>query len=124
VLLDTDVMVDVLRNYPPAVAWLNSLGNTAVGLPGLVAMELIQGCPNLAEQQRVQRQIARFVLSWPSEVDCNRALQDFSAFRLSHGVGLLDALIGHTAVGRNEPLATCNIKHFGPMSGLQTIQPY
>ena len=71
-LLDTDIMVDVLRNYPPAVAWLNSMGSTRVTLPGLVAMELLQGCPNLAEQQRVQRQLTRFVLYWPSTVDCNR----------------------------------------------------
>ncbi len=40
-LLDSDIMVDVLRNYPPAVTWLNSLGSTPVALPGLVAMELV-----------------------------------------------------------------------------------
>ena len=51
-LLDSDVMVDVLRNHPPAVAWLNGLSSTPVSLPGIVAMELLQGCPNLAEQQR------------------------------------------------------------------------
>jgi predicted nucleic acid-binding protein len=123
-LLDSDIMVDLLRNYPPAVAWLNSLGNAPVALPGLVAMELLQGCPNSAEQQRVQRRLARLALYWPSAADCNRALSDFAAFRLSHGVGLLDALIGHTAIGRNEVLATFNVKHFGAIPGLQTIQPY
>ena len=42
-LLDSDVMVDVLHNYPPAVAWLSGLGNTLVALPGFVAMELRSG---------------------------------------------------------------------------------
>ena len=37
-LLDTDVMVDILRGHPPAVAWLAGLGAMPVGLPGLVAM--------------------------------------------------------------------------------------
>ena len=87
-------------------------------------MELIQGCPNLAEQQRVQRSIARFLLFWPSETDCDRALHDFSAYHLSHGMGILDALIGNTAVGKNEVLATFNIRHFAPIAGLRTIQPY
>ncbi len=61
-LLDTDVMVDILRGHPPAIAWLNGLGNTPLALPGLVAMELLQGCRNLAEQQRLEKQLQRFAL--------------------------------------------------------------
>jgi hypothetical protein len=38
------------------------------------------------------------------------------------GLGLLDALIGATVLGR--PLATFNVKHYGVIAGLQTIQPY
>ena len=73
-LLDTDIMIDVLRGYPLAVAWLAGLGAAPLALPGLVVMELLQGCPNLAEQQKVQRQVARFSLWWPSNSDCNNAL--------------------------------------------------
>jgi len=40
-LLDTDIMIDVLRRYPPALAWLTSLGTTQLALPGYVVMELI-----------------------------------------------------------------------------------
>jgi hypothetical protein len=36
ILLDTDIMIDVLRKYPPAMAWLASLGSTALMLPGFV----------------------------------------------------------------------------------------
>ena len=122
-LLDTDVMVDFLRGYAPAVNWLTGF-NMPVALPGLVAMELLQGCRDLAEQQRVENQLARFTLSWPTLADCQRAYRDFAAFRLSTGLGLLDSLIGQTAVGLNEQLATFNVKHYGPISGLQTIQPY
>jgi predicted nucleic acid-binding protein len=123
-LLDTDVMVDVLRGFPPAVSWLNSLGSTAIGLPGLVAMELLQGCQNLADQQRVESQLRRFALYWPTAVDCTRALDDFAAYRLSHNLGLLDSLIAETAVGLAQPLATFNVKHYGVLTTLQTLQPY
>ena len=39
VLLDTDVMIDILRGYPPALAWLRSLDDDVIALPGFVLME-------------------------------------------------------------------------------------
>jgi predicted nucleic acid-binding protein len=33
-LLDTDVMIDILRGHPPAVVWLAGQGTTLIGLPG------------------------------------------------------------------------------------------
>jgi predicted nucleic acid-binding protein len=122
-LLDTDVMVDVLRGHAPAVAWITNYA-LPISIPGLVAMELLQGCRNLQEQQRLERELSRFAFHWPSVADCQRAYHDFAAIRLSTGLGLLDSLIGHTAVGLNEPLATFNVKHYGAIAGLQTIQPY
>jgi predicted nucleic acid-binding protein len=122
-LLDTDVLVDFLRGYPPAVSWLTSYSQP-IGVPGLVAMELLQGCRDLAEQQSVERELIRFALSWPTLGDCERAFQDFAAFRLARGLGLLDSLIAQTAIGLNEPLATFNVKHYGALTALQTVQPY
>ena len=48
VLLDSDVMVDLLRQLEPAVAWLDTLGDDEIMLPGFVVMELMQGCANRA----------------------------------------------------------------------------
>lgn len=124
ILLDTDVVVDILRNHPPAIAWLQGLGTAPLGLPGLVVMELLQGCQNKGEQQRVEQFCRPYGLCWPSVSDCQRALQDFAAFHLSHNLGLLDALIAHTAVGLGEPLATFNVKHYGVITALNTIQAY
>jgi len=39
-LLDTDVMIDLLRQYPPAVAWLDSLGDEEIVLPGFAMRRL------------------------------------------------------------------------------------
>src|SRR5258708_2962921 len=98
ILLDSDVAVDILRSHPPAVSWLQGLGPAPLGLPGLVVMELLQGCQNKAQQQRVEQFCLPYPLYWPTEADCLSALQDFAAFHLSNNVGLLDALIAHTAV--------------------------
>jgi predicted nucleic acid-binding protein len=116
-LLDTDVMVDFLRGHPAAVAWLTA-APPPIGLPGLAAMEIIQGCRKLAEQQRAEREIQRFSWYWPTAADCHRAYHDFAAYHLSRSLGLLDALIAHTAVALNEPLATFNVKHYGVITEL------
>jgi predicted nucleic acid-binding protein len=56
--------------------------------------------------------------------DCQRGYQDFAAYRLSHGLGLIDALIGATAVGCGETLATFNVKHYAVIARLTTVQPH
>jgi predicted nucleic acid-binding protein len=43
VLVDTDVLVDCLRGTPPAKAWLERASTEVLGIPGVVAMELLIG---------------------------------------------------------------------------------
>jgi hypothetical protein len=124
VLLDTDIMIDLLRKYPPALAWLASLDDEEIGLPGFVVMELIQGCKNKLEQEKIEKTLAAYSVVWPSSETCDEALSMFAQFYLSHSLGLLDALIGETAVGINLPIHTFNQKHYAPISNLKTVQPY
>jgi len=124
VLLDTDVMVDVMRRYAPAVAWLGSLGSETIGIPGLVAMELLQGCRDRREQQQVERVLHPYTLYWPTRADCARAFGDFATYHLSHRIGVLDALIAETAVGLGLELATFNERHYQVVEVLQAVRPY
>jgi predicted nucleic acid-binding protein len=124
ILLDTDVMVDALRKYPPAVAWLTSLGNASIGVPGLVALELLQGCANRDEQSQVETRLRPYRIYWPQQADCGRAYKDYVHNHLSHGLGILDALIAETAVGQGAILATFNTKHYRVITALQVMEPY
>jgi hypothetical protein len=123
-LLDTDVMVDIMRRYAPATVWLGSLNSATVGIPGLVAMELLQGCRNHTEQQRVESVLRPYKLYWPTSADCARAYTDYVAYHLSHGLSILDALIAETAVGIGVELATFNDKHYNIVNALKTVHPY
>lgn len=123
-LVDTDVMVDVLRKHEPALEWLATLDSERLGIPGLVAMELLQGCRNRAEQRRVESLLRPYRLYWPTEMDCLRAYGDFSAHHLSTGIGLLDALIAEIAVGLGVKLATFNGGHYRAVAALEVLQPY
>ena len=124
ILLDTDVMIDLLRQYPPAVAWLDSLGEEEIVLPGFVVMELIQGCEKKAEQRKVERELGAYGVVWPSPEMCDEALSVFIRYHLSHRLGMLDALIGQMAVALNLPLHTFNEKHYTAIPNLRTVHPY
>jgi predicted nucleic acid-binding protein len=124
ILLDTDILIEILRNQAPAVNWLQTLGADPIGVPGLVAMELLQGCRNRIEQRQVERFLRPYPLYWPSEDDCLRAFLSFAKYHLSHSLGLLDALIGETAIGYRAELATFNLKHYQVLPGLAILQPY
>jgi predicted nucleic acid-binding protein len=124
ILLDTDVMIDILRQFPPALSWLDSLGDEEIVLPGFVIMELIQGCRNKAEQEKVESALAGYGVTWPSPETCEEALSVFISYYLSHGLGILDALMGQMAMTLGLPLHTFNQKHYAAIPNLKTIQPY
>jgi predicted nucleic acid-binding protein len=87
-------------------------------------MELIQDAQNARQVRKALRLVAPLPVVWPTPVDCEKALADFTAFHLSHGLGLLDALIGACAVGLSAELCTFNVKHYRVVPGLVTTQPY
>lgn len=66
ILVDSDIIIDLLRQHPPAITWLVSLGDEEIVLPGYVAMELIQGCVNKAALRTLEKFIADFDVIWPS----------------------------------------------------------
>ena len=122
-LVDTDVMIDIQRSFGPALAWFASLSELP-NIPGFVVMELIQDAQNKQQVRKVLQLVAPLAIIWPTETDCARALSDFTAYHLSHKVGLIDALIAACAVGRNATLCTFNVKHYQVISGLSMEQPY
>jgi predicted nucleic acid-binding protein len=123
ILLDTDVRIDVQRGHQPALAWFSSLA-APPWVPGLVVMELIQDARNNQEVRRALRLVSPLPVVWPAEAHCTRALSDFSALHLSHGLGRLDSLIAATVIGHGATLCTFNVKHYRAINGLRMLQPY
>ena len=99
-LLDTDILIDCLRGVPAARTWLKSAATEAFGIPGIVAMELLIGCRNQPEQQRVQKFLAAYPLLWPDASEFARAYELLAAHRLATGVGIPDCVIAAMALTR------------------------
>ena len=126
ILLDSDVMIDILREYSPAVEWLKVLRDqkAKICLPGFAVMELIQGCENKEQIKDVQEDVQDFRILWPTGSTCNKALETYARCRLSQGLDILDALIGQMAEDLMMPLHTFNTRHFRGAFKVDTVQPY
>jgi len=122
-VLDTDVLIDLLRGYPPALAWFASLTDQSL-VPGYAVFELLAGCNNALAVRRLQRWIRSFQRYWPTPADCDRARTTFARASLSHNLGIFAALIGECAVGLGVPLCTFSVRQIRAVADLTTEQPY
>ncbi len=122
-LLDTDILIDVQRANSNAALWFSTLTEIPF-VPGFVCMELLQDAQNNRQVRQVQQMLAPLPIIWPATPDCEQALALFSRLHLSHGLGLIDALIAATALGRGATLCTMNIKHYRSVDNLLLSHPY
>ena len=123
-ILDTDVLVDVLRARPEALAWLESQPAAALGIPVITWMELIQGARDRGEQERIVSRLSAHSIVHIESGDPQLASAWFATYWLSHKVGILDCLIAAIAVRVGAPLYTFNTAHFRVIPGLDVRSPY
>lgn len=124
-LIDSDVAIDLLRGYENAQRWFLGLPRTEeLVISGYSVVELLDPAMNKVRQQSIQRFTSRFQMMWPSPERSQLAFEVWAKYRLSHGLGPFDALIGFTAIEYNLPLCTYNKKHFRLIPGLTLLQPY
>jgi predicted nucleic acid-binding protein len=121
--VDSDVLIDILRGFPPALGWLGSL-TEPLAYSACVLCELIDGAANKTELSKAQALCSRFQRVWPDEVSAERALSWFLHNRLSSSLGWSDSLIASTAIMQNAELLTFNARHYSLIPGLRFREPY
>jgi predicted nucleic acid-binding protein len=124
VLVDTDVLVDCLRGIPQAKAWLEQASTEVLGIPGVVAMELLIGCRNRAEIEKLQSFLSAFSIVWPDAAEFAQAYELLAEHRLTSGLGIPDCLVAAMSLTRKARLYTFNLKHFQVISGIDVQEPY
>jgi predicted nucleic acid-binding protein len=121
ILVDTEVLVDYLREYPPAVEYLESRRED-LSTSAVVVAELHAGVREGKERTALSMLLSLFeVIPIDAELaECGGLLRrDFGP---KHGTGLADALIAASAQQSGAELVTLNAKHF-PMLQNVTV-PY
>jgi predicted nucleic acid-binding protein len=123
-LLDTSVFIDYLRGSETAKAWMNTFPAGELAYSVVTAAELLAGCRNRREQDSVEKELSLYPMVHISGAVSQTALEWYRQFRLSHGVGFLDCLIGASAHHYGLTVCTLNDKHFHPLPGLRVERPY
>ncbi len=120
-LLDTCVLIDVLRGREAAVAFVSGLKSTPA-ISAITATELIAGAKGKREEEAIERIFATYEVA-EIDLEIARLAGDYVRdFGKSHGVDPIDALIAATAKTKGLDLATLNLKHFPMLKGLK--RPY
>ena len=120
-LVDTDVLIDYLRDNPDAVSYVEANYNRVLVSVVTVA-ELYAGVRDGEERTRLDRFLRAFEII---PLDRHLAVQGGlyrREYKKSHNIGLADALIAATAVQRQASLVTLNLKHFPMLQDV--IMPY
>src|SRR5262245_12860848 len=111
-----------MRQYPPAMAWFQ--GQRTLSITPLVCMELVAGAQNKTSQLQALQVLSQYDIVYLTQTDMAWAMQQLLAFRLSHGVDILDCLIASVSHCLQVPLYTQNLKHFMPLLGPLAQKPY
>jgi predicted nucleic acid-binding protein len=121
-LVDTSILIDIMRQYPPAIAWF--LTQKDIGVSPISYMELVGGSRDKVDQQKALRLLSQFEIVFLTPDDFRWAMQAQINFGLAYAIGLPDFLIASPHVRLNIPLYSRNIKHFKPLLGHLVSSPY
>jgi predicted nucleic acid-binding protein len=120
-LLDTCVVIDVLRGREAAVAFVSGLAS-APAVSAITATEVVAGCRTSEERRQIDRLLSHYDVRDVGLEIASLAGEMIGRYGRSHGTDPLDALIAATAKVHGLPLATLNLKHFPMLAGLK--RPY
>lgn len=120
-LLDTCVVIDLLRGRQAALAFVEGLAD-APSLSVITATELIAGVRSRQERRLIERLLEVYSIHDIDLETASLAGDHVRQYGPSHGVDPIDALIAATAMARGLELATLNLKHFPMIKGLK--RPY
>ena len=124
-MIDSTVMIDVMRQKPAARNYLESIGEI-LSISRIVWMEIVAGCQTKLELVWSMKMVNSLGLQ-VVEIDIEMsqiAGTLFEKYYHSHGLGITDALIAAAVIDKGESLATHNVKHFNFIKNLNLTVPY
>lgn len=121
-LLDTDVIVDVLRRHPAVSRRLAEASPDDFGIPSVSIAELTYGAERSSNPARAHALWRAFVAPYPIVPFDREAAEHHGRLRFAlrhEPIGERDLLIAAIAVAKGLTVATRNVREFGRVPGLQ-----
>lgn len=124
--LDSDVLIDLARGYPPAIDLIDGLiaEGERPAISVVSEMELLVGARTKSELRLIAQLTRRLLVLPISEMISLRARNLCARYGLSHGLTIPDALIAATAIAARSRLLTRNVRHFSYLPSLRLRAPY
>jgi predicted nucleic acid-binding protein len=116
IVLDTTVLIDVLRGHRPALDYLRALDTPPI-CSEVSRVEVLRG---LRAREREAGDALMRAVGWAplDEAIARRAGALGRTWRRSHALALADLVIGATAMELGAELATSNVRHYPMFAGL------
>ncbi|MBL8162510.1 MAG: PIN domain-containing protein [Anaerolineae bacterium] len=121
-ILDTTVIVHLLRKYKPALTWFNT--NQIYSITTVTWMEVMVGVPNKRAQADTLNLLNSFELLYVTQSDQDWAMQQIERLRFSNSVSMNDAMIAAVVYRLQVLLYSHNLKDMAPMIGALAVKPY
>lgn len=121
VCLDTNVLIEILKNNKQTLAKLTSL-TPPLTISSISAMELIYGARNKAEVKKIQAFIDKFEIMPVQKESSALAFKQITDFAKSYGLDIPDALISASCIVNNMTLFTYNLKDFHCIPKLKLLE--
>jgi len=125
-LIDTNVFIDHLRGYSKATEFLLQVfeAGNVIHISTLTEMELFAG-RNISKEDTTEivNLISKFEVI-PVNSKISRKAGELLRLFKQNGLSPIDALIASSAISSESILVTKDLKHFSPVKGLLTLQPY
>jgi tRNA(fMet)-specific endonuclease VapC len=118
-LVDTNILIDSLRQRPAAVAFVEQYRKAELALSLIVVMEVFQGVLDKTDFQRTRKTINGFLVLDMDPTVIRLAMELQQQYILSHQIGIPDALIAATALIYDLELRTYTLKDFRFIPGIQ-----
>ncbi|HLC72844.1 MAG TPA: type II toxin-antitoxin system VapC family toxin [Candidatus Nanoarchaeia archaeon] len=123
ILIDTNIFVDHLRGYAPAVKFFESLASKENILFSVITEAELIACQECKEKAKKEGML-QFLSQWNKIIVTNQIAVLAGDLSRDKGIDLPDALIAATALVNKAELVTKNIKDFKKITELSLRVPY
>lgn len=121
-LLDSSILIDLLRDFPSAQNWA-AQGHFAA-ISRITWFELIQGAEGRKSQKSALQMMQRFSLIEIEHQDIVLATELLLEWRPRLHIDTFDCILCASAKRLDIPFYTRNLKHFSPILGNLAQSPY
>ena len=121
ILLDTNILIEVLKNSKNMIDFLNRLDND-FSISSITMMELYFGALNKEEVKKLEKFFYKFDIVDIDEKISKKAVELIKKYAKSHNLNIPNALIAATAIEKDYRLFTLNLKDFRYIKNIKLLE--